>query len=188
MQIVATSTEVQCKICRSPSRDAVDRWILARALREKDEAGVRVDMKYVLARMLELGITYPRSDNVVTHLSKHCRIVEDDDVALLDRIAEDLRHEVVALARQFDEQGPANADTLPDRVIAVYDLQMRAELRQGKMPRVTPDQVRAMIDTKTRRRQNERLTDLLDIHAAALTGSVGFDVDAGPEEFAELVE
>ena len=190
MQILSLVTQTQCKICRSEGRVQIDALLLARAMKERDEWGKRVTMTTIHRLMEELGIPNPTRDNVETHLEKHCELVDDADLALRDVI--DLADQARMLGARFDEQGPATADTLPDRVIQMYDLQIRSELRDGKVPRVTADQVRAMIDTKTRRRQNERLTDLLDIHAAALSGAVGWDdqkaIDAGPDEFAEIVE
>ena len=190
MQIVGLVTQTQCKICRSEGRDSIDQLLLARHTKSKGEDGKRVQMPAIHARMAELGIPNPTYDNVITHLEKHCEIL--DDAELVYREIGDLEQQAKSLGAAFDEQGPATADSLPDRVIQMYDLQIRAELREGKVPRVTADQVRAMIDTKTRRRQNERLTDLLDIHAAALTGAVGWNdqdaIDAGPDEFAEIVE
>jgi hypothetical protein len=186
MPIVALATEPKCKICRSERRGEVDELLLLRSRRARDTDGQRVTLTYVRECMREWGIVNPTQENITVHLRKHCAIIDapGEDFELERHY---LSGEAKELAARFDEQGPANADTLPDRVIAVYDLQMRADLRAGVVPRVTADQARAMIDTKTRRRQNERITDLLDIHTAALTGAVGWDhIDAGPHDVREI--
>ena len=183
MPILALTTEPKCKLCRHPERPAIDELIGRRSAREKG-----VNLQYVLERMRELGVVNPTEENIKTHLKKHCEVVSEQQEQELAQVAASLEEEARALGARFDLEGAANADSLPDRVIALYDLHMRSELRQGRVPKVTPDQVRAFIDTKTRRRHNERLTDLLDLHAHALTGAIGWVDQPAIEATAEEVE
>lgn len=174
MPVVQTKTEPRCKVCKCVNRAEIETWLERRSRREKLPDGRMINLEFVVERARDLGLPSPTGENLKLHWQKHCERV-DPEAAATEGEAFDkwVEREARALAEMFGEQGSASADSLPDRAIKVFDLWLLAQLKQGKLPRITWDQVRAMIDTKTRRRQNERVSDLLDMQAAALTGALG---------------
>ena len=192
MPILALKTEPKCKLCRHPERPAIDELLAKRSGHEKDADGNRINLEYVQAKLVDLGVVNPTAENIKIHLRRHCELITPESERQIEELAGSLEAEARRLGEEFDLAGAATADTLPDRVIQLYDLWMRAELRQGRIPKITPDQVRAMIDTKTKRRHQESITDLLSLNAAALTGAYGLtrpaEIEASPDEIAEEVE
>lgn len=190
MAVLPTKTEHRCKICRHPERFAIDALLELRSTRARNPDGSTVNLAYVLEQMSALGVENPTAENVKLHWKNHCTYVRDEDVGVVDGVAGEIEEMARSLGAEFEEDGAANADTLPDRAIRVFDLYLTSELKRGRMPKITWDQVRAMIDTKTRRRQNERITDLLDLAAHASTVALGLyeqPAELGSEEIEDAV-
>lgn len=183
MPVVQTKTEPRCKLCRHPARTTIEHWLERRSLREEDERGERITLAYVLDRFRELGVENPTEDNIKAHWGKHCELVADDEAARLGEVEAEIAEQARRLAAEYE--GRDDPDSHLELQQRIGHLRLLAELKRGELPKVTVDQSRAAVDSKTKRRHNEKVDQLLELQGVALTRAIGL---AGPPIAGELVE
>lgn len=170
MPVVATHSEYRCKLCRHDKRPEIDALLERRSRREKDREGRLINEQYVIARLREWDVPNPTRDNLNLHWKKHCEVISDEVVAEATKnVTEAL--ELLGERLLTRDLGP---DTLTDDLIEIAQVSLREQVAKGVMPKVTIDQALKAIDTKTRRKHNDRVNALLDVQAEALTQSLGF--------------
>jgi hypothetical protein len=190
---LVTTHQPLCKICKSPYRNQIDELLLRRSFREKDEKGLRITAALISKRAADMGIENLKEVNMTSHWKKHCRIVQSGGGEIATSTSE-IGTALNAVKTTYEMvverilSRPLGPDSFADDVIEIAQLKAHETLRNGSLPNITIDQGLKAVDVKTRRRHNEKVVELLDLQAEALTQSLGYEIDAEDAEVVEIVD
>lgn len=147
MPVLPIKTELKCKLCKHPEREAIDALLEMRSNRQKDAAGVLVNEAYVKDFLLKAGVDNPTLDNIKNHWKKHCEVVKEETKEALEGEREKAIADLMARAHEM------SLDDLMEWVArqGVHEAMLR-ELLEGKSG-VTLDHSMKAVDTITRRKQ-----------------------------------
>lgn len=182
MPVQAVETQLRCKLCASPHREAIDALLEQRSKRQDDADGKRVNTDYVIERLKALGVKNPNADNLKNHWAKHSRIISDADV----QAGKQAQDEILA-------RPAGTVDEVLDRIteLGVRDLEMRllAAKESGDLVGVTVDQLLKTQDIRNKRRKDEAAADLMRMQGAAIGAALADGwkpMEALPEADLEL--
>lgn len=156
-------TNLRCKLCAHPKRAEIDALLERRSRRE-------MNLEQVLERLVEFGVKNPNIDNIKGHLGQkgnkaHTVFVDDAEKAKDDAVDEALREQALAIFERVMGADWRERTPTPDQVLeiqrALYLHKLELELREGKLPDVTHDQVLKNIGEGTKRKHNEAQEELL---------------------------
>lgn len=164
MAVLPIKTEPKCKLCRSPHRADIDALIERRSNRESDEAGNRINLEYVCARLSEWGIVNPNEENIKNHWRKHCEVVSGTEKEEFEAALSELNQEMLDVMDASD--GTIDGDL---RVIFKLGMKrIRGRILRGEDPGVSVEHALKASAELTKRQDNEAKQELL----AALTGGI----------------
>jgi hypothetical protein len=167
---VAIKTELKCKICRHADRPLIDALLLKRSLRQKDDDGNPVNLRYVLDAMLDLGVENPTEENIKGHWKNH---VELRDAEVVDKQTENRKG-------ALDRGDPVDVDAILDKVIRAGESDLDTLYEETGKANVTVDQMLKAAQIKSSRKQDEKVQQLLGGAVAAIGGA--FKALAAPKE------
>ena len=176
MPVIAIRSEYRCKICRSPNRYEIDELLGERNKLSGAARKPSWHWSQFKDRLVELGIQNPTPQNVTTHWQGHCRELDEATDQEIAMASGDAARE---LAAQMQTLAP-DADNLLDTALKIGHMRWQHELAKGEVPKFTPEQIRAFIDAKTRRKSNEQTGRLIDIQVEAMTRSLSEAVVEAP--------
>ena len=185
-----TKTESRCRICKADTRDAVEAWILRRATGDT-EAGERVTWTVVVrAAAVLIPERSPSESAVRRHAREHMRIVTDEEEqeqteeaaeAAAEAEADALAVFVEVMGDEWREKSPT-PDELLELHRRLYVRQLAEDVKAGKAPRITHDQITRGIAESTKRKTNDARSALLDALTGgisqALTGAIQGELEA----------
>lgn len=159
MAVIALITERRCKLCSHESRDAIDALLEIRSNRGTDDAGVVVNLDYVLNQLRLWGVENPTRENISVHWRKHCQVVKGD---VGEVIASAQGNAVADLLAILDSE--EYSDNMDGQLERLWDLgfaEIRRRIASGQTSGITVDQLRWVAGERTRRAHNETQGDLL---------------------------
>jgi hypothetical protein len=174
MRVIALKTELRCKLCKHPDRAYIDELLSKRSQRLTDPVtGAQINLDYVLDALRELGVSNPTEENVKNHWKKHCSLVDDAEAEAEERREGELQEEAVRIFERVLGPDWRDRSPGPDQVLelqrALWAHKLHLELRDGKLPDITQDQILKNVGEQSRRRQDEAARELL----GSLTGAIG---------------
>jgi hypothetical protein len=172
MAVLQTVSRTNCKICSSPERRRIETLLEHRHHRRKDSNGVRINLEYVKARMLELGVKNPTLENVTLHVSRHMEFVEDS--RKLHKL--DSGRKTALKLRTGTPH--VDIDENLRWMISVGRSEIEDRLIRGEKSGITTDHILKATDALTRRQHNEAQHELL----GALVGGIGHAIGAVPAQ------
>lgn len=157
MPILATKTELKCKLCSHAERPAIDEQIERRSKRE-------INLEQLLEKLRGFGVVNPTKENVTLHLRKHCRIVTAEEAQAEAATKEALGSRALEMCEK--EFGPgwqervltADEFLILTRIASQHDIYVR--MSQGEKTGATIDHGLKAVGETTRRRFNEAETDM----------------------------
>jgi len=156
-------TNLRCKLCAHPKRAEIDALLELRSKRE-------MNLGQVLEKLTELGVKNPNVDNIKGHLGQkgnkpHTTFVADEEKAKDDAVDEALKEAALEIFERVMGADWRERTPTPDQVLeiqrALYLHKLELELREGKLPDITHDQVLKNIGEGTKRKHNEAQAELL---------------------------
>lgn len=186
MPVLATKTELRCKLCAHPRRPEIDALLERRSKRERDEDGNNINVDYVRGRLREMGVPNPTAENIKVHWKKHCEVITSREL--------DVRQEAAIETVEKAKRGEleVSADEFLDFVIAQGFAEAEARILLDGRAGVTIDQALKAVEAKTRRRQEEAQADLLRSLGGGIQRVFGVVEDAARKGLdapkAEIVE
>lgn len=160
--VVPIKTEPRCKLCSHSEREFIDKLLLRRSEREKDEKGHAINLEYVLDVFREIGVVNPTEDNIKGHLKNHTRFE-------LERVVEEQEKARGEVAKR---KGPVSIDDFLDRIIQLGESDLEVRLEQTGKSGVTVDHALKAAQIKSQRRQDEATKQLLGGLGAAIGAAV----------------
>lgn len=152
MPILATKTELKCKLCSHPERTEIDRLIELRSRRE-------LNLEGLLAKMRELQVTNPTKENVTLHLRKHCQIVTEEEFEAQQKQKADLTTKVAEICEKEFGAGWQDRILTNDeylifvRICSQYDLWLKVQ--NGEKTGATIDHGLKAVGEGTKRKSSE---------------------------------
>lgn len=157
MPILATKTELKCKLCSHPEREVIDRYIEQRSRRE-------INLEQLLEKLRGLEVTNPTKENVTLHLRKHCRIVTAEEAQAEAAAKEELGSRALEMCeREFGPGWQERVLTADEfltltRIASQHDIALR--MSRGEKTGATIDHGLKAVGETTRRRFNESESDM----------------------------
>ena len=166
MAVLASRSEPRCKLCQHPRRAEIDALLERRSNKEKDEAGNRINLEYVLRTFGEWGVQNPNEDNIKIHWRKHCERIQSEAL-------EAVQHAALQKLEEMERDGVVidiNRDL--DWLWAIGLAEIRERIARGEKSGITPDLLMKIAGEKTRRQHNETQDELLRALAGGIAGAL----------------
>jgi len=179
MPILATKTELKCKLCSHPLRDDIDALIEKRSKRE-------INLAQLLEKLAgDLEVDNPTKENVQTHLRKHCRIVTEEEYAAEGQHAEALKTRIAEICEKEFGSGWQDRILTNDeyltfvRICSQWDMWLRVQ--SGEKTGATIDHGLKAVGEGTKRKHSEAEDAMKKGIGAALEAFAQQSIGRGPD-------